>query len=295
VERNAIHALQQFGLNHLEAEVYLRLLSAAPMTAYRVAQDLAKPAANVYKAVEVLVRKGAILIEDGDCRLCQAVPMERFLKQAQNDFQATLSSVRLALSDLETPAVDERVYRIESAKQVFETAREMLEKRARKIAVIDAFPNALERIADSVRRAVKRGAETLVEAYAPINIPGAKVVMASLTAEAPRHWKGEQLNVIVDGREHLIALLSTDLTTVCQAVWSRSAYLSCIHHAGRACEHTLIQMLEARERGESPEKILELLSAHKFFQTDEVPGHRDLVARYAPDAGRRPAGQRRPS
>ena len=94
-------------------------------------------------------------------------------------------------------------------------------------------------------------------------------------------WRSEQLNVVVDGREHLLALLSEDISEVHQAVWSRSVYLSCIHHAGRMSEITLIKrMLEAsgEESG--------ALERHRFFRNDEVPGHRALLRRFAdPEEG----------
>src|SRR5688500_1986290 len=57
-------ALQDLGFTGLEAEVYAALLEGSPVTAYRVAQQVGKAAANVYKAVESLRRKGAILVDD---------------------------------------------------------------------------------------------------------------------------------------------------------------------------------------------------------------------------------------
>lgn len=291
--RAAAEELQDLGFNQLESEVYVLLLSSPPMTAYGVARQLAKATANVYKAVEVLARKGAVVIEEGDNRLCRAVPFPEFMRRAERDYRDTLRTAAATLAALGAPPPDERVYRMDSAPQVFEAAREMLETRARKIAIVDAFPSALERISASIRKAADRGVRVLVEAYQPVRIPGAQVVSARFASAAPDQWRSEQLNVVIDGREHLIALLSSDLASVHQAVWSNSLYLSCIHHAGRACEHTLVRMIEAQDRGAAPDAILRLLKEHRFFLSDEVPGQKELLRRHVEPPAKPPASRRK--
>ena len=56
-------SLKQLGLNNLEAEVYIHLLTNYPMTAYKVGKGINKPTANVYKAIESLSKKGAVIID----------------------------------------------------------------------------------------------------------------------------------------------------------------------------------------------------------------------------------------
>ena len=94
-------------------------------------------------------------------------------------------------------------------------------------------------------------------------------------------WGSEQLNVVVDGAEHIVALLSSDLTEIRQAVWSNSLYLSCLQHAGRLCEHTVVAMIAALADGK-PDDALRLLEEHRFFLRGDVPGQRMLVERLTP-------------
>lgn len=279
-EEAAIAALRELGFNQLEAEVYVFLLPSPPVTAYRVAQNIARPTANVYKAVESLARKGAILLEEGESRVCRAVPVAEFRKRAERDHRSLLEAAASALSHLDAPAPDERVYRLESASQVFESARDMIAARARKIVLVDAFPAALARLHDPIEQAAKRGLRVLVEAYRPVRIAGATVAHASIAESSLDLWRSEQLNIVIDGREHLFALLSRDLESVYQAVWSNSLYLSCVAHAGRLCEHTLLRMLEAGESGAEPSELLRILKQHRFFVRDEVPGQHELIERY---------------
>lgn len=290
-----LDTLRELGLNQLEAEIYLFLLPHPPCTAYRIAKSLGRPAANVYHAVESLVRRGAVMVDQGDSRTCRAVPAEQFLKRAERDFLEMSQAARTQLAAIEAAPLDERVYRIETAGQVFEHCREMLD-RARVVAVVDAFPAPLTLIRPWIETALKRGIEVHLEAYEPIDFPGALVAHASVVtpssgpANALHQWRAQQLNLVVDGKENLMALLSLDGQTVLQAYWSNSLYLSCLHHGGRLCEQTLIHALEAARRGATADQLRTILEEHPFFLRSKVPGQRELVRRYAAPKSRKAIG-----
>lgn len=288
-DESALEVLRALGFNDLEAEVYLFLLSSPAVTAYAAGKALGRPTANVYKAVESLARRGAALIEEGEQRVCRAVPIAELTKQLERAFKASLDQARAVLNNVETAHADERVYKVESVVSVFERCEEML-RRAERVAVIDAFPRSLARIAPWVKAACARGVEVYVEAYAPIEIKAAQIVQAPSPQAVLDMWRCEQLNVVVDGREHLLALLSSDLATVRQAVWSNSLYLSCLHHSGRLCENTLIAALNADRQGRADE-ALRVLRQHKFFLNSDVPGEQELLGRFTP-AQLRPAEQK---
>ncbi|MCK5171620.1 MAG: hypothetical protein KAQ75_17205, partial [Bacteroidales bacterium] len=75
-----IEILIDIGFNRLEAEVYMHLLTHPPSTAYKIGKLINKPTANVYKAIDALSKKGAVLIEDNKNKLCKAVNPDEFLK-----------------------------------------------------------------------------------------------------------------------------------------------------------------------------------------------------------------------
>lgn len=258
------------------------------MTAYAVGRALGRATANVYKAVQSLAGRGAVLIEEGEQRVCRAVPLNELLRQLEAGFRSHVENAKAALTQIQAPPSDERVYKVESSARVFERCREML-ARAEKVAVIDAFPASLERIRPLITAACKRGVQTLVEAYAPVSIDGATVAVFPRGDKTLDSWRSEQLNIVIDGREHLLALLSADLETVYQAVWSNSLYLSCIHHAGRVSEHTLIAMLAANI-DQQPSEALALLRRHRFMFDGQVLGQQELVERFAP---KKPAGHQK--
>jgi len=278
----SIELLRELGLNQLEAEVYVFLLPQPPATAYKIAKSIGKPNANVYNAVEGLARKGAVIIEDGDNRTCRAVPVRAFLKRLEQTRRETAQAARKALEHVELSPIDERVYRIESADQVFSLSREML-TRAKEVAIIDAFPLPLQKLTPDIEKAIERGVDVYIETYEPISIDGARVAFLPLAEQLMAQWHAQQVNIVIDGTEHLMALLNRDASSVLQAHWSNSLYLSCVHHGGRLCEHTLVRAQQALQNGATPEEVAEIIENHTFFKDKSVPGHQLLNRRYNAD------------
>ena len=56
--------LQEIGFNRLESEVYLTLLKQSPLSGYKIAQILGEGSSNIYKALDILKKKGAVLVEE---------------------------------------------------------------------------------------------------------------------------------------------------------------------------------------------------------------------------------------
>jgi sugar-specific transcriptional regulator TrmB len=278
-----VHILQDLGLNNLEAQVYHYLLANAPQTAYHVAKELGKPTANVYKAVEALCRKGAVLVEEGDNRLCRAVPAKELIGHLKDDFALKIARAEKSLANVNVDVRDEAVYQLESSSLVLERCRTMLD-RCRKIAVVDAFPGPLEFIGPAIKRAIRRKVNVYLQVYRPLTIPGAVIAITPGGEEALKYWSSQQLNIVIDGEEHLLALMNQNLTMVYQATWSQSLYLSCILHAGLMQEHIVHRMRSASNKSNALKHIRRILSEVRFFLNTDVPGQKALFSKYVSPA-----------
>ena len=272
--------LTGLGLNQLEAEIYCHLLQSDAQTPYRVAQSLGRQTANVYRAVDILARRGAVMIEEGESRLCRAVPVREFLRHMESDFATRVRGASEALSELERTTSDERIYRIESVAEVISRATMMLEKEAVEVAVVDVFPKAWEAIRPAVEKAIARGVRVQLQTYEPVDVATEKVVVAYPAAAVLEYWGSEQLNIVIDGRQHLLALLSADLERVHQAVWSSSLYLATLLHAGMTSEQTIHRLLHMTEKKKPAAAIVRALREHKFLKDSRVPGQLELLARF---------------
>jgi HTH-type transcriptional regulator, sugar sensing transcriptional regulator len=274
-----VHALVDLGMSGLEAEAYAFLLRESPATGYRVAQAIRKPAANTYKALESLQTKGAVIVESGTSRLHRAVPPDEFLRHLDRRFQEQRARALSALRRVRGGADDDRVYQLRSPGQVLERCRAML-ARARRIALVDAFPEPLARIRADLEAAVARGVEVAVKGYEPSVISGASVVVAEDAKQVKSRWPGQWLNVVADGQEHLLALFANGCESLHQAVWSGSAYVSWVYHSALASEITLSALADRIEKRVPAAELRRLLARFDRLVPEDAPGRRMLIERF---------------
>jgi sugar-specific transcriptional regulator TrmB len=284
MDRDAVQPLVELGLTALEAEVYVFLLQESPATGYRIAQALGKPAANTYKAIESLERKGAVLIEEGTNRLCRAVPAEEFLGRLERSFRSLRQDASRALAGLQEAPEDERVYQIRSREQVFERCRTML-RRCQQVALLDIFPRPLEELRPDIEAAAARGIDVALHIYAPAEVCGADVVLQPLASEVLEHWPGQWMNLVTDGEQHLLAYLTPDAKEVHQAIWTNSAYLSWVYYSGAVAELTLAAVWKRIAEGGSKARLLEVLARYRRFVEVDASGYRRLARRFGKGEG----------
>jgi sugar-specific transcriptional regulator TrmB len=281
---DALQSLTGLGFTELEAEVYVALLRQSPATGYRVAQSIGRPVANTYKAIESLQYKGAVLVDNGTSRLCRAVPAEELLAQLERSFQRRRQEAADALASLRAAPEDDRVYQLQSAEQVFERGRRMLEG-CEQVAILDAFPKPLEELREAVAGAVGRGIRVAVKAYEPVALAGADVVVHPQGRATLRRWPGQWLNLVADGGEHLLAFLTADARGIHQAVWSGSAYLSWVYHGAVGAEVILAALQRGLEDGATAAEMRNAIAKYQHLFRSDLPGCRALLERF---------GQRRP-
>lgn len=224
-----VHALCGLGFTEIEALVYGFLVKGEPATGYRISHAIGKPTANTYKAIASLLDQGAVLADEGGTRLVRAVPPEELLAGLERRARARREAARDALAEHAGEVVDERVWAIRAADQVLDRARAML-GRARAIVLADLFPAPYEALAPDLSAAAARGVRVVVKACARRDAAGVTEVLEPDAARTLAAWPGQPLTLVCDAEEHLLALLDDGLSEVRQAVWSRSAFLSCLQH-----------------------------------------------------------------
>lgn len=245
----AARVLAELGFTGLEAEIYAFLVRESPATGYRIAQAINKPVANTYKAIQTLHEKGGIEVEDGDTRLCRAVPPEELLERLGREFESRRSQARDLLGKLGKASGDERVYQIRSRSQALQRAREML--GSAKEVVLVCAPEALAfELSEPLAGAAARGVKVQVKADAELAIAKVETFVAA---------RGEDLvtsagflRLVVDGEQSLTAHLEGGRAT---AVYSRNPALALPMHEGIAAEITLLSVLEKVEEGAGAKRI----------------------------------------
>jgi sugar-specific transcriptional regulator TrmB len=270
-------SLSAFGFSTLEEMAYASLLRSPGQTGYKLAQSLKKPAANVYKALEALLERGAAMVEDGDPSFYRAVPVAELFDQFEVDLR---NRRRIALRRFGTPgpAHDERVYRLGSRGQCLGRGRRMI-ACANKVVLIDVFPNLLGEISAEISAAAARGVTIAGQIYAPAKLPGTQLSVRSPQDQVLQRWSGDWMNIVVDGEELLISVLERSGQGLHQAIWTKSPYLVWTYHSALYAEILLSRLREQIQSGAEHRKLLRLIADyHKDFALN-APGYKRLAVR----------------
>ena len=275
------------GFTALEASVYSHLLQESPATGYRIAQALKKPAPNIYKSLQSLEDKGAVMVDEGRSRLCRPVPPDELLANLERRFQERRADAARLLAEISHLEGDDRVYQLRSREQVFERCRAML-RRCDKVALVDAFPGPLDALRPEL---VRLGARSLVAAkvYEPIKIPGVWIVECMRGAATRERWAGEWIVIVIDGAEELIAFFAPD-GSVRQAIWTASLHLAWVYHGALASEIILDAVERKIEDGAAIDELKQILHTLAPLRALQAPGYRQLARRYGAGGDESSAG-----
>lgn len=251
--------LVELGFAGLEAEAYCALLENGPATAYRVAQRLGKPVANVYQVLAGLARRGAVEVDEDGPRIYRAVDPEPLLGRLDRDFQARRAAAAAELGKLRRHQADERLYQIHDFGQTIERARLLIDS-AREVLLFDMSPDLVRRLAEPLNAASGRGVLVAGMVYAEAAFLQALTTRSSLPDALLARWPGRQFSVVADAARHLTALLAPAHDAVVRAFTSDSPYLACTQHIGLSAEIRLTALL--RQGGVDPLQAVSLLDAY---------------------------------
>lgn len=276
---NGIVELKALGFTQLESEIYIYLLGAKPSSGYAISQAISKPAANVYKAINTLESKGAILVDDSKTRLCIPVPADELLNALEHTFKSQKERASKFLHQIERNEDDDKVYRLNKPEQVFEKCRKLL-AQAQEYIVIDAFKTVLAPLTSEIETAAARGVKTAIHTYEPVEIKNARTFHNSEGQSIRDKWSGQWLNLVVDGRNFVMAYLSSDLSLVHQAVWSRSRYISWVYHSGLIAEQQLSEIKRQLKQINDIDVIRDLAANMESYFTPPARGYFELLEKY---------------
>jgi sugar-specific transcriptional regulator TrmB len=262
---DAARVLVGLGFTGLEAEVYAFLVRESPATGYRIAAGINKPVANTYKAIQTLHAKGAIEIEEGETRLCRAVPSDELLDRLGRDFEAKRAQAKEFLQNLGHPTLDERVYQLRSRTQVLQRAREMLAS-ATQVALLCAPQALAAELEESLAKAAARGVQVQAKSDADLGVARAETFVATRPDDLVRD--GGFLRLVVDGEQLLMGHVLGDVAT---ALSSRNPILALPVHEGLAAEISLLAVAERLEEGAGGKRVTRAFTTAR--PASETPGY----------------------
>jgi len=214
------------GLSGLEAEVYVAVLSNPDCTGYRISQLIGKPAPNVYKALNSLVVKEAVLPDDGDSsRTYSALSVTELAGMEKARISALAEKIDKELSAVKKSDPQEGLYTFSSIPQVFARAESMLQN-CRESIVLDGDTDVVKKLSLSLEKASARGVKILIHGRTPMTVKGC-LYIPSVT----EGFQGEMLVMVADAREYLICFMSSGMKHLHKAVWSGNFVAPCMHRS----------------------------------------------------------------
>ena len=243
-----IEKLQEIGFNRLESEVYLTLLNKSPLSGYGIAQITGEGSSNIYKALDILKKKGAVMVEEKPTtKLFTAVPAQEYLTRVQKQMKDSFEFLEDNLPESQDSLSGARVFKLESLEQVKERAEEMI-LNAEKSIVVDAFPVALSLVSGHLEKVAsrkgKRKVNVVVNCYDGKVLKNCVMINKSVAEKTLNVYTDSWLNLVVDGDKYLLAVVRRDNLELRHGIWTNSPYLSFALHSGMASEMVLSVIIE---------------------------------------------------
>jgi sugar-specific transcriptional regulator TrmB len=269
--------LSLLGFNALEQQTYAALFQFPGRTGYKLAQVLKKPVANIYKVLESLLAKGAVLVEDGDPAVYRATPVAELFDQLETELRKQRKTAMRQLGARTTPP-DERVYRLGSREQTIQRARAMI-AGSKKVLLLDVFPNMVSELAIEISAAASRGVKIAGQIYAPAKFSGALLTLRIERDQVLQRWVGDWMNLVADGQELLISVLERSGNGLHQGIWTKSPYLVWSYHSALYAEILLSLLRGEIENGVGKRQLLRLIDDYHNRIAMDVPGYKRLASR----------------
>ncbi len=230
MNKDLIDHLVEIGFSEYEAKAYIALLRKNPVSGYELSKLSGVPRSMIYEVLGKLSARGAALtlLKDGATKYAP-VDAKEFLDQLERERTALLAALRKELAAIATPFDLEYVWTIEGQENILIKVQEMI-RQAREHIYLSTLSTHLPALQSSLARAVQRGARVVVYTTEPWELPGAQVVINSLSKEAVSRVEGLGLILVIDEHQVLISESITDIEA--RASWTSSPMLVFIaeHH-----------------------------------------------------------------
>lgn len=267
-DRVLIETLRRLGFSDLEALIYLDLLRHPSSTGYRIGRSISKPHANVYQSLVALEQKGAVLFEEGETRIYSAVAPAELIDHLRVRYERECAAAERELKALQvTPVEEDRFFRLTSRDQVYARARAML-RDAKETVLVELFPSCAAELKPDLQQAVGRGLAVagLVMEEDHL-IEGSRLIISKMASRVLRIWPGDQLTIVTDAREFLLALFDRETGQVKRAISVSSPYVASLFNNGIVAD-VIMHSLHTQE---------EIGSPNTFVFGHLPPGLRELL------------------
>ena len=154
---NAIEGLQELGFSQYEAQAFVSLLQRNPVTGYELAKISGIPRANIYKVLQKLEERGAVVrLDSEEGRHYAPVAPEELIHGLRSHLQTSLKEAQDALCQLSATAEPERVWNLQGYPALLEHGRALMDSAGCSLMVA-TWPEESAAISETMELAQQRG------------------------------------------------------------------------------------------------------------------------------------------
>ena len=229
MKNDQIEILKKLGFTDLEAELYFLLLKEANLTGYRLSRLIGKPKSTIYKTLDALQKKGAIIADESSkTKEFSAIPYKEFFDMKERVFAENRKKAEDLLRSIKSGPIKPGLYPLEKIEQVFSRCLKAI-SRAKKIILVACCHLEEPRIIKALETAADRGIKVSVDCHLPLpNIKGCEFTFNESSKYRVSDFQHNWLEIFVDGREYVVSLMNKTGDHLYNAVWCNEPYLSVI-------------------------------------------------------------------
>jgi len=264
--------LSNVGFSALETDVYMALLKEPGASGYRVAQMFGKSVGSIYKALDSLRVKGAVVANETTRPTTYvALSIHEYMNARRRDLEVLETKIEHELEEVVAGPEQRGVFDLTSVGQVYERCRDLL-RGAQTVALLNIDARPLEELRGELTAAADRGVKVLIKTRAPARIPGCGILAPGAP---PTARSGDELGIAVDFREYVQAFLKSDGSAVEEAIWVRQPHL-----ANQVCslfqsDFTLTKVSAMVQAGKDVKAIGQEM--HRLTRSLELPAPPGLI------------------
>ncbi|MEQ9763930.1 TrmB family transcriptional regulator [Streptococcus jiangjianxini] len=216
-----VQKMKQFGYTESETNIYLSLIEHGLMTGYEVSKKSGVPRSKVYNYLEILVKKGAVLVNKSEPKMYSALSPEEFVGMLKHSTLSDIEYLDEHLSDIRRKEADTLLWQLESKESVLLKMLYMI-KHAQSSLYIQIWDDTLT---PSITKALQE-AESRLDDFVCIlfsasgryNLPFKRFYQHGFEDEKRKDMGGRWVNLVCDDD---IILFGT-LDDHCDVIWTHN-------------------------------------------------------------------------
>ncbi|MDG3135741.1 MULTISPECIES: TrmB family transcriptional regulator [Streptococcus] len=216
-----VQKMKQFGFTESETNIYLSLVENGSMTGYEVSKKSGVPRSKVYNGLEILVKKGVVLVNKSEPKLYSALSPEEFVSMLKHSTLSDIQYLDDHLSDIKEKEEDTLLWQLEQKEAVLLKMLYMIEHSKKSLYIQIWEDNLTPTIVKALEEAEAR-LETFVcilfSNSGQYNLPFKRFYPHGFEVDKIKDMGGRWINLVCDND---IVLFGT-LDDVCDVIWSHN-------------------------------------------------------------------------